>query len=528
MSGTLGDRRSDATLVAAAIAGDRHAFAGIYDRYADRMHDFCWSLLRSPDEAADAMQDTFVIAAGRLHQLRNPAKLRPWLYAVARSVAMGQLRNRKRERAEADLDEMVDVSDGPYEAAHRGELRDLVWEAARGLSDRDRMVMDLHLRQGLEGRDLAVAMDVSENNANVMLSRVRDRVERSLGAFLVARLGSEHCEELQALLRNWDGRFTPLVRKRVARHVDACETCDARRKSVASPWALLGTVPLLPAPAALRDQVLGRIELTSAGRVRTRSRRLPAKVAAVAVAALVGAGGIVAGAEALRGRAAGDGVPAVAAAAASSEATTTLRLDSATEAAGGLRLSPDVLLLAAGDAGALTVRNTGTVAFAWTATATGSWLALDRSEGVVAAGALTRVGVSAGPAARAGATATVTIAYEGGTVTSDVEVGAAAPGSTAPEVTGPEPGGSDNDTVTPDGATSAPPLRDPVPPSEPPAGGPDDAPTRDPQPPADDPVDEDPPDDQEGRDPQPEPDPQLDRDPPRRVPAPVDRVPGSG
>jgi hypothetical protein len=217
----------------------------------------------------------------------------------------------------------------------------------------------------------------------------------------------------------------------------------------------------------------------------------------------------------------------MAAAAAGSEATTTLRLDSATEAAGGLRLSPDVLLLAAGDAGALTVRNIGADAVPWTAAATGSWLALDRSEGVVAAGALTRVGVSASPTAQPGTTATVTITYEGGAVTSDVEVGAAAPGSTAPEVTGPEPAGSDTDTVTPDGGPSAPPGRDQVAPSEPPPGGADGAPTRDPQPPADDPADEDPPDDQDGRDPPPDPDP-PEPDPLRRAPAPVDREPGSG
>ena len=39
----LEDSRSDAELVAAAVAGDRGAFAAIYDRYADRLHDFCWS-----------------------------------------------------------------------------------------------------------------------------------------------------------------------------------------------------------------------------------------------------------------------------------------------------------------------------------------------------------------------------------------------------------------------------------------------------------------------------------------------------
>ena len=43
------DARDDAELVRAATAGDRGAFAAIYDRYADRLHDFCWSVLRDRD-----------------------------------------------------------------------------------------------------------------------------------------------------------------------------------------------------------------------------------------------------------------------------------------------------------------------------------------------------------------------------------------------------------------------------------------------------------------------------------------------
>ena len=34
---------ADADLVGGAAAGDRAAFAGIYDRYADRLYDFCWA-----------------------------------------------------------------------------------------------------------------------------------------------------------------------------------------------------------------------------------------------------------------------------------------------------------------------------------------------------------------------------------------------------------------------------------------------------------------------------------------------------
>src|SRR5215208_3018244 len=71
------DARDDAELVRPATAGDRGAFAAIYDRYADRLHDFCWSVLRDRDEAADATQDAFLVAAERLGQLRDPERLRP-------------------------------------------------------------------------------------------------------------------------------------------------------------------------------------------------------------------------------------------------------------------------------------------------------------------------------------------------------------------------------------------------------------------------------------------------------------------
>src|SRR5512133_3162468 len=92
------DARGDAELVRAATAGDRGAFAAIYDRYADRLHDFCWSVLRDREEAADASQDAFVAAAERLGQLRDPERLRPWLYAAARTQAFRPARPRDRPR----------------------------------------------------------------------------------------------------------------------------------------------------------------------------------------------------------------------------------------------------------------------------------------------------------------------------------------------------------------------------------------------------------------------------------------------
>src|SRR2546421_9813028 len=138
---------TDAELVAGVLAGDREAFAGIYDRYADRLFDFCMSVLRDRQDAEDAVQDTFVLVARRLGQLNDPERLRPWLYAVARSVALHRAKARKRIVPDTEVSDMPDPSAGPHRAAEQAALRDLVWSAAAGLSERDRALLDLHLRQ---------------------------------------------------------------------------------------------------------------------------------------------------------------------------------------------------------------------------------------------------------------------------------------------------------------------------------------------------------------------------------------------
>ncbi|CAM5741584.1 sigma-70 family RNA polymerase sigma factor [Mycolicibacterium aubagnense] len=258
---------SDADLVGAALSGDRAAFAGIYDRYADRLHDYCVGMVRDRDAAADCVQDVFCTAATALNKLREPDKLRPWLYAIARNEALRRIRQRRREEPSEDLPEEASGDAGPDTLAARNELAKLVAEAAGGLSDRDRSVLELGYRHGLEGPELAEALGVSTASANKIMQRLRDTMERSLGALLVARRGQagNECPELGAVLAGWDGTFTILMRKRIARHIEGCAVCEQDRRRLVNPVALLGGTPLfIPAPTWLRDRTLGHIQLTSA------------------------------------------------------------------------------------------------------------------------------------------------------------------------------------------------------------------------------------------------------------------------
>ena len=243
---------TDTELVRQYLAGDQRALGDIYERYGDRVYDLCFAMLRSGDDAADAYQDTFLTAANKLDQLRDTERLRSWLYSVARNQCRARLRARKRstpvDDAGVDIGTEVDMTAD----LGRDELRTLLTEASAGLNEREREVLDLHMRHELEGEELADALGVSVQNAYKLVQRVRDRVERSLGSLLIARHGRRECAELDALLGSWDGVFNPLWRKRISRHIDDCSTCTRRRAGLMDPGGLAGAFPLQPAPEAAK------------------------------------------------------------------------------------------------------------------------------------------------------------------------------------------------------------------------------------------------------------------------------------
>jgi RNA polymerase sigma factor (sigma-70 family) len=231
----------DATLATAVAAGDVTALGTIYDRYAARLLGFCRSMLRNTAEAEDCLQDVFVIAATRLGGLREPALLRSWLFSVARHECLARIDKRTREVL---VDEVADRPsfdpDPSASAAVDVELAELLRDAGAGMSDRDRLLLDLADRQQLAGDEFAAAVGVPRSTAYTLLARARTTAKKSIGALLVARTGRGRCDDLDALLAGWDGQLTTLRRKQLARHIEKCATCDDQRSRVASAAALLG------------------------------------------------------------------------------------------------------------------------------------------------------------------------------------------------------------------------------------------------------------------------------------------------
>jgi len=96
-------------VVAAVVAGDADGFTAAYDQYAASLYGCCHVVLPEP-EAAEAVLDTFLIAAAKLDGLRDPDRLGPWLHAVARNECLRRLGPGGKIPAAADLgDEPLEV-----------------------------------------------------------------------------------------------------------------------------------------------------------------------------------------------------------------------------------------------------------------------------------------------------------------------------------------------------------------------------------------------------------------------------------
>src|SRR6266566_5546454 len=204
----------DSEMVAAIVAGDPAGLAAAYERYAAGLHAYCRSLLTEPADADTAVRDSFTVATTSLAYLREPDRLRAWLYAVARNAC----RRRLGDRAAAGLAGAGGASAGPAGAAAadgRSAPRELTAAGIAALTAAERDVVELNLCHDLDEAAIAAVFSLPRHQAHVLVSRARGRFETSLSALLVARAGPEFCPDLSDLMAGWDGQLTDVLRKRL-------------------------------------------------------------------------------------------------------------------------------------------------------------------------------------------------------------------------------------------------------------------------------------------------------------------------
>jgi RNA polymerase sigma factor (sigma-70 family) len=169
------------------------AFAVLVERHGPMVLRACRSLIRDDELARDAAQATFLVLARRAGSIRGRETIAPWLYGVARRVALrarSDIARRRRHEQAATRDGRVDVvvEDG------REDLVPIIHEELGRLPERYLAPIVLCHLEGLTHEQAAQRLEWPVGTVRSRLARGRDRLRAGLtrrglapaGGFLAA------------------------------------------------------------------------------------------------------------------------------------------------------------------------------------------------------------------------------------------------------------------------------------------------------------------------------------------------------
>lgn len=185
-----------AELVARAQRGDREAFSTLASGVSARLYATARLILRHPDRAEDAVQDTLVEAWRDIRGLRDPDRLDAWLHRLlVRACHRHARRDIRRGVAEISVpvlgDRQLRATDVAYDAAQSLADRDEIERGFRRLTDDQRTLLALIYYADLSLADASLAM-------GVRIGTTKSRHHRALAALRAALAA--------------DGRALPLTR----------------------------------------------------------------------------------------------------------------------------------------------------------------------------------------------------------------------------------------------------------------------------------------------------------------------------
>jgi RNA polymerase sigma factor (sigma-70 family) len=145
----------DADLVRAARRGDKRAFVEIVARYQGVVCGIALGILGDFAASEDAAQEAFLSAWRKIHELREPERLRSWLCHIARNAALGQVRRRRDHHNLESVIALADESPIRDEIAASDEEAALVREALNKVPELYRLPLVLYYREGQSVRTVA-------------------------------------------------------------------------------------------------------------------------------------------------------------------------------------------------------------------------------------------------------------------------------------------------------------------------------------------------------------------------------------
>lgn len=164
-------------------AGDLEAFAQLVQRFQNVVYGLAITMLRRPEDAEEAAQDTF-LKVFRARGTFDPARqLEPWLLRIAGNACRDKLRRRKAAALPAMAvgeDLVMQVADPRERPSHHRQTDQAVRAELDRLSDKIRQPIELKYLRGMTNQQIADALGISVSNVKVQIARGKDILQSRL------------------------------------------------------------------------------------------------------------------------------------------------------------------------------------------------------------------------------------------------------------------------------------------------------------------------------------------------------------
>lgn len=160
------------------LIGDRGAkdpavMEAMLVEYGAPVYRLALSVLGDPDDAQDAVQDTFIQAAAGLGRYQVGTNFKAWLFKIALNNCRMTLRKRRARRslgqAWAALTNPSSREPGTEAQVVQGETRAELWDLVDGLDEKQRLVVLLRLAHELKVREISQVLGVNEKTVYTRL-----------------------------------------------------------------------------------------------------------------------------------------------------------------------------------------------------------------------------------------------------------------------------------------------------------------------------------------------------------------------
>jgi RNA polymerase sigma-70 factor (ECF subfamily) len=192
------ERSRETSRLARLRAGDEDAYDALVRDYGGRLLAVARRMLRSEEDANDAVQDAFVSAFASIHRFRGGSSLYTWLHRIVVNACLMQFRSRGR-RSEVSLESLLPTFDesGTHsrpitswsKAAPKNLERAEVRAAVRACIDRlpndYRQILVLRDIEELNTAKTAELLGISHANVKTRLHRARRALRTLLGPTFV-------------------------------------------------------------------------------------------------------------------------------------------------------------------------------------------------------------------------------------------------------------------------------------------------------------------------------------------------------